>query len=161
MTHIEPTVESAPRQPRAVPGGAASGLFVYVALGALFGVVLTKSEAISWFRIFEMFRFQSFHMYGILFTAALTAMLSLQIIKRLRVCTLDGEPVVVPPKVMGSGTRYWLGGTIFGLGWGLIGACPGPMFVLIGHGVGVAIVALLAALVGTWLHGAISPRLPE
>ena len=140
---------------------SARSLLIYLVLGALFGVVLTKSEVVSWFRIQEMFRFQAFHMYGIIGSAVIVAALGLQLIRRLGVHSLDGEPIVVAPKVMGRGTRYWLGGTIFGLGWGLVGACPGPLFALLGNGIGVIAVALLSAIAGTWSYGALRPRLPH
>ena len=136
-------------------------LGVYLVLGALFGVLLIKSEVISWFRIQEMFRFQAFHMYGIIGSAVVVAAVSLQVIKHMGTRSLDGEPIVVQPKVMGAGTRYWLGGTIFGLGWGLIGACPGPLFALVGSGVSVMLVPLVAAIVGTWCYGALRSRLPH
>lgn len=136
-------------------------LGVYVVLGTMFGVVLIKSEVVSWFRIQEMFRFQAFHMYGIIGSAVVVAMVSLQLIKRMGARSLDGELIVVPPKAMGAGTRYWLGGTLFGLGWGLIGACPGPLFALVGSGVSVMLVTLLAALAGTWCYGALRSRLPH
>ena len=136
-------------------------LGVYLVLGALFGVLLIKSEVISWFRIQEMFRFQAFHMYGVIGSAVVVAAVSLQVIKRMGTRSLDGEPIVVQPKVMGAGTRYWLGGTIFGLGWGLIGACPGPLFALVGSGVSVMLVPLVAAIVGTWCYGALRSRLPH
>ena len=126
-------------------------LSVYFALGVLFGIVLTKSEVISWFRIQEMFRFQAFHMYGIIGSAVVVAAVSLQLIKRLGARSLDGQVIVVPPKAMGRGTRYWLGGSLFGLGWALVGACPGPLFALIGSGVGVMAVTLVSALLGTWV----------
>ena len=131
-------------------------------LGILFGVILTKSEVISWFRIQEMFRFQSVHMYGILGSAVAVAAVSLALLKRYHVRTIDGDAIVVPPKVFsGWGTRYWAGGTLFGLGWALTGACPGPLFALIGSGAGVMIVAMLSALVGTWMYGYLRPRLPH
>ena len=136
-------------------------LLSYLALGMLFGVVLTKSEVISWFRIQEMFRFQSFHMYGIIGSAIVVAALGLQIIRRLELRSLRGSAIVIPPKAMGSGTRYWLGGTIFGLGWGLVGACPGPLFALLGNGIGVVAVILMSALAGTWAYGVARPRLPH
>jgi hypothetical protein len=136
-------------------------LLVYLALGIGFGILITKAEVVSWFRIQEMFRFQSFHMYGIIGSAVLTAALSLQLIKRLGIRSLDGEPIVVAPKSLGSGTRYWAGGTMFGLGWGLVGACPGPLFALIGAGLTAMIVVLVAALAGTWTYGALRPRLPH
>ena len=136
-------------------------LGVYMVLGTLFGVVLIKSEVVSWFRIQEMFRFQAFHMYGIIGSAVVVAMVSLQLIKRMGARSLDGELIVVPPKAMGAGTRYWLGGTLFGLGWGLIGACPGQLFALVGSGVSVMLVTLLAAIAGTWCYGALRSRLPH
>lgn len=136
-------------------------LLSYLALGMLFGVVLTKSEVISWFRIQEMFRFQSFHMYGIIGSAIVVAAVGLQIIRRLELRALGGSAIVIPPKAMGSGTRYWLGGTIFGLGWGLVGACPGPLFALLGNGIGVVAVILMSALAGTWAYGVARPRLPH
>ncbi len=137
------------------------GLVVYLLLGILFGVILTKSEVISWFRIQEMFRFQAIHMYGVLGTAVLVAGLSLQLIRRAGLHAVDGQPIVVPPKTMGRGTRFWLGGTIFGLGWALVGACPGPLLALLGSGIGVVAVILLAALAGTWTYGVLRPRLPH
>jgi hypothetical protein len=136
-------------------------LLVYAILGVLFGIVVTKAEVISWFRIQEMFRFQSFQMYGIIGSAIMTAALSLQIIKRMGVRALDGTPIVVPPKVMGSGTRYWLGGTLFGLGWALSGACPGPLYALLGNGVWVMSLTILSAIAGTWAYGSLRPRLPH
>lgn len=142
----------------ATTGGA---LAVYLVLGVLFGVVLTTSEVISWFRVQEMFRFQAFHMYGVIGTAVLTAALSLQAIKRLGLRSLHGRPIALPPKRMGRGTRYWLGGTLFGVGWALVGACPGPLFALIGNGVSVVVVVLVAAVAGTWSYGALRPRLPH
>lgn len=136
-------------------------LAVYLAFGILFGVVLTKAEVISWFRIQEMFRFQSFHMYGVIGSAVVVAAIGLQVIKRLGLRALDGQPIVVPPKVMGKGTRYWAGGAMFGLGWGLVGACPAPLLALLGQGVFVILVPLAGAIAGTWLYGALRPRLPH
>jgi len=137
------------------------GLAIYLLLGTLFGIVLTKSEVISWFRIQEMFRFQAFHMYGIIGSAIVVAGLALRLIKRLRLRALDGQVIVVPPKVLGNGTRYWVGGTLFGLGWALVGACPGPLFALLGNGVGVMLVPIASAIAGTWAYGALRPRLPH
>ncbi len=138
-----------------------AGLLIYLAVGIYFGIVLVRSEVVSWFRIQEMFRFQAFHMYGIIGSAVVVAALSIQIIKRLGITTVTGEPIVLSPKVWGTGTRYWLGGTIFGLGWALLGACPGPIFALLGSGVTVMVVALAAALLGTWTYGLLRPRLPH
>lgn len=137
------------------------GLGTYLVLGALFGIVLVKSEVVSWFRIQEMFHFQAVHMYGIIGSAVLTAALSLRLIRRLQVRSLSGEPITIPPKVMGRGTRYWLGGAAFGLGWALVGACPGPLFALVGGGVTVMLVPLVSAVAGTWLYGALRPHLPH
>jgi uncharacterized protein len=138
-----------------------SALAVYGFVGMLFGIVLTKSEAISWFRIQEMFRFQSFHMFGLLFAAIVVAATGVQLVRRSGIKTVTGTTIVIPPKAMGSGTRYWLGGTLFGLGWALVGACPGPMLILIGNGVGVMIVAVMSGLVGTWCYGVLRRRLPH
>ncbi len=138
-----------------------SPLVPYLVLGMLFGVVLTKSEVISWFRIQEMFRFQAFHMYGIIGSAIVVAALGLQIIKRRGLRSMDGTPIAIPPKALGGGTRYWLGGTIFGLGWGLVGACPGPLFALLGNGVWIITVVIASAVAGTWTYGALRPRLPH
>lgn len=139
------------------------GLPLYLLLGIYFGVVLSKSEVISWFRIQEMFRFGSFHMYGVIGTAVATAMLSLWLLRRFQARALDGETIAVPAKAMTptGGVRYWAGGTVFGLGWGLIGACPGPMFALIGQGLSVMVVGLFAAIVGTWVYGWLRPHLPH
>jgi hypothetical protein len=123
-------------------------------MGILFGVILIKSEVVSWFRIQEMFRFDGFHMYGVIGCAVLVGALSVWLIKRLNVKTLGGDPIHIEPKAWnGIGTRYWLGGTIFGLGWGLLGACPGPIFALVGGGVSVMFVGLIGAVAGTWTYG--------
>jgi len=137
------------------------GLWVYTLAGILFGIVLTKAEVISWFRIQEMFRFQGFHMFGIFATALPMGILTVQAIKRWGVRTVREEAIVLQPKQWGRGIRYIVGGTIFGLGWALTGACPGPRFALLGGGVGVMIVAIGSALVGTWTYGWLRPRLPH
>jgi len=139
----------------------APGLTAYFSAGALFGLVLVKSEAVSWFRIQEMFRFQAFHMYGIMLSAVVVAGLSLALLRRLGVRALDGSAIGLAPKAMGGGYRYWIGGTIFGVGWALTGACPGPLFALLGSGVAVIAVTILGALAGTWVYGALRPRLPH
>ena len=133
----------------------------YLVLGALFGIILTKSEVISWWRIQEMFRFQSFHMYGVIGSAVVVGMISIQLIKRNRLKSLDGELITLADKKYNHGT--WIGGTIFGLGWALTGACPGPLFAQIGAGVGVGAVAvlILAALAGTWTYSALREKLPH
>ena len=142
-------------------GTAARALVAYLVIGTLFGILFTKAEVISWFRIQEMFRFQSVHMYGIIGSAVGVAAASIWLIKRFGVRTISGDPIVIPPKELGRGTRYWAGGTIFGLGWALTGACPGPLFALIGAGNSVVIVVLVSAIAGTWLYGYLRPRLPH
>jgi uncharacterized membrane protein YedE/YeeE len=134
---------------------------VYLLLGIAFGFVLSRSEVISWFRIQEMFRFQSFRMYGIIGSAIATAVLSIALIKWAGLKSVSGESISIPPKSLGSGIRYAAGGAIFGLGWALTGACPGPLFALVGNGVTVMIAAIGSALVGTWLYGLLRPRLPH
>ena len=131
----------------------------YLMLGTGFGFVLTKSEAISWFRIQEMFRFQSFHMYGLMFSAVLVGMISVQLIKRFNVRTLSGEAITIEPKQFTWGNV--IGGTIFGLGWALIGACPGPLYALVGAGVWVIALGFLAAIAGTWVYGLMREHLPH
>jgi uncharacterized protein len=131
----------------------------YPVLGVFFGITLTKSEVLSWFRIQEMFRFQSPRMYEIIASAIVVAAVSIALIKRLGLRTIAGEPITIPPKSLGLGVRYAAGGTIFGLGWALVGACPGPLFALVGNGVTVMIVAIVSALAGTWLYGFLRPWL--
>jgi len=133
----------------------------YALIGFAFGLVLMKSEAISWFRIQEMFRFQSFHMFGILGCAVVVAGVMLRLLQRLGVHSLDRQPICLEAKKMGRGARYAIGGTCFGLGWALTGACPGPLFALLGAGVTVMGVAILSALVGTWTYAMLRDRLPH
>ena len=122
----------------------------YVLLGIYFGVVLTKGQLVSWFRLQEMFRFQSFYMYGVIGSAVVVAGIAL---------FLMGRPL--PRKELGKGVRFAVGGTIFGLGWGLAGVCPGPMFALLGGGQTVVLIVIAAALLGTWTYGALQSRLPH
>jgi uncharacterized protein len=136
-------------------------MLAYFLLGSFFGIVIIKSEAASWFRVQEMFRFQSFHMYGILLAAVATAALSLALMRKLGTRTLGGNAIAIPPKQLGTGRRYWIGGIIFGLGWALSGACPGPMFALAGSGIGVYALLVLSALAGTWVYGALRATLPH
>lgn len=136
-------------------------LLRYFVIGALFGGVIVEAEVISWFRIQEMFRFEAFHMYGIIGAAVVVAGLSLELIKRREIHDADGRPLGLPPKAVGSGVRYIAGGTLFGIGWALTGACPGPLVALVGAGVPVMIVAILSALLGTWTYGLLRPRLPH
>lgn len=137
------------------------GLLPYLALGVFFGIVATQSQIISWYRIQEMFRFHSFHMYGVILSAVVVAGLCVMAIERFRVKSLAGAPITIPAKDLGKGYRYWIGGSLFGLGWGLAGACPGPIFALIGNGVAGGGVLLLSSLVGTWIYGLARPYLPH
>lgn len=132
----------------------------FLLVGALLGIVLVKSEAASWYRIYEMFRFQSFHMYGIIGTAVITGLLFYLISKKEGIKNSQNEPVVFPNKDKGF-TRYIVGGTIFGLGWALIGACPGPMYVLLGAGVYSMIIVIIAAIIGTFIYGVLKDKLPH
>jgi uncharacterized protein len=134
---------------------------VYLALGIFFGITLVKAEIVSWLRIQEMFRFQGFHMYGVLGGAVLVTAIGLAVMRRLRSRSLTGETIEVPAKAFGAGTRYWLGGILFGAGWALTGACPGPLFALVGAGAPVMILTVLSALFGTWIYGKLRPRLPH
>ncbi len=133
----------------------------YLFAGILFGFTLIKSEAASWYRIMEMFHFQSFHMYGIMMSAIVTGLIGVRIMKRFEgKPSLNGELIEIPVKEPGR-TRYLLGGLIFGLGWGVIGLCPGPIFALVGMGSVGALAALVGALHGTWLYGAVKHKLPH
>jgi uncharacterized membrane protein YedE/YeeE len=134
--------------------------FRYLLVGFVFGIVLTKSEAVSWYRIYEMFHFQSFHMYGIIMTAVLTGFVGVRIFKSGKFRSIKGEPIVVPDKEAGS-ARYWIGGFIFGLGWALTGTCPGPIFILVGAGFLSVIFVLVGALIGTFIYGMVRDRLPH
>jgi uncharacterized protein len=136
-------------------------LAAYLLMGVVLGVVALKSELVSWFRIQEMFRFQAFHMYGILGSAVIVAAGSIALLRRSGATTLGGEAIRIQPKTMGKGTRYWAGGLLFGAGWVLTGACPGPFFTLIGAGAGVFVVVLLSAVAGMWAYGHLRPRLPH
>ena len=133
----------------------------YFLLGVVFGAVLLEAEVVSWFRIQEMFRFEAFHMYGIIATAILVAGVSLEILRRRQLRDRDGNMVAPSPKTLGSGVRYAVGGTIFGVGWALTGACPGPLVALVPAGVPVMLVAIASALVGTWTYGLLRPYLPH
>lgn len=137
-------------------------LWPYLVLGIVLGFVFTRSEVVSWFRIQEMFRFQAFHMYGIIGSAVAVGAVSVQLIKRLHARSMTNRPMEIPiDRFEVPGYQYWLGGTAFGLGWGLLGACPGPIYVLIGNGITVMAVAFLSALVGVWTYGALRHRLPH
>ena len=131
----------------------------YLLVGILFGIVFVKAEIISWFRIQEMFRLQSFHMYGVIGSAVLTGMISVWLIKKFKIKTLDGEPITITPKKFNKGQIY--GGLIFGFGWAITGACPGPLFAQIGTGALAVIITLLSAILGTWVYGYFRDKLPH
>ncbi|MBF8148340.1 YeeE/YedE family protein [Winogradskyella sp. F6397] len=132
----------------------------FFSVGIFFGIVLVKSEAVSWYRIFEMFKFQSFHMYGIIGTAVTTGIIILLLSKNKKIKTTEGKSLRVPLKDRGF-TRYMLGGIIFGLGWALSGACPGPMYILIGTGAFSILIVIAAALLGTYVYGLLKDKLPH
>lgn len=134
--------------------------FKYLFIGILFGITLTKAEIISWYRIYEMFRFQSFHMYGVIGSAVVVGLVITQAIKRLKIKSIDGEIIDIPPKQF-SVPRYLIGGTLFGFGWAMTGACPGPLFILLGNGIGVIAVVILSAMLGTYVYGLLRTRLPH
>lgn len=131
----------------------------YLLAGILFGIILVKSEVISWFRIQEMFRLQSFHMYGVIGSAVVTGMLSVWLIKKYKIRTIYGEPIEFVSKKFNKGNIY--GGLLFGFGWAITGACPGPLFAQIGAGFTVVIVTLCSAIAGTWLYGRVREHLPH
>lgn len=131
----------------------------FLFFGILFGIILTKGEVISWFRIQEMFRFQSFHMYGVIGSAVFVGALSIIVLKKLNYKSSDGQQIVFPLKPFNKGVI--IGGTLFGLGWALTGACPGPIFALIGNGYSVFIGTLLFAILGAWLYGLLREKLPH
>lgn len=131
----------------------------YLIMGILFGIILVKSEVISWYRIQEMFRLQSFHMYGVIGSAVVTGMISVWLIKKFNIKTISGEKIELPAKKFNKGQIY--GGLIFGFGWAITGACPGPLFAQIGTGYSVIIVTLLSAVAGTWVYGYLREKLPH
>jgi uncharacterized membrane protein YedE/YeeE len=131
----------------------------FLLAGIAFGIILIKAEVVSWFRIQEMFRFQSFHMYGIIGSAVVVGMISILLIKKFKVKTVNKEPIVIVPKKFNKGFIY--GGVLFGFGWAMTGACPGPLFAQIGSGATVVILTLLSAIAGTWTYGLLRPKLPH
>jgi len=132
----------------------------YLFTGILFGIVLTKSEVISWYRIYEMFNFQSFHMFGIIGSAVVLGVLITQGIKGFGLKSIKGNPIVIPPKEKAF-WRYLIGGTCFGLGWAMTGACPGPMFILVGSGATIFLLVIVSAMFGTFLYGVLRKYLPH
>lgn len=131
----------------------------YLVVGIFFGIVFVKAEIISWFRIQEMFHLQSFFMYGVIGSAVVIGLISVQIIKKFNIKTLQGEKIEIQPKVFSKGQIY--GGLLFGFGWAITGACPGPLFAQIGTGVTVIVVTLISAILGTWFYGLIKDKLPH
>lgn len=131
----------------------------YLVMGSFFGIILVKSEVISWFRIQEMFRLQSFHMFGVIGSAVITGIISVLLIKRFSIKTIRGEKIDLPAKKFNKGQIY--GGLIFGFGWAITGACPGPLFAQIGSGFGVIVITLLSAVAGTWMYGYLKEKLPH
>lgn len=134
-------------------------LLKYMVVGIAFGIVFVKAEIISWFRIQEMFRFQSFHMYGVIGSAVVVGAISVWLIKRFNIKTIDGEVIRFKNRSFNKGQIY--GSLLFGFGWAITGACPGPLFAQIGAGTTVVIITLLSAIFGTWLYGAIREKLPH
>ena len=132
----------------------------YLIAGIFFGIILTKGQVISWFRIYEMFRFQSFHMYGIIGSAVILGAIGIWFMKRKHAKDIKGHEIKISAKQMGI-VRYLLGGTIFGLGWAMTGACPGPLFVLVGNGVWIMGVVILSATFGTFVYGVMRNKLPH
>lgn len=135
-------------------------LFRFFFVGFLFGIVLTKAEAISWYRIYEMFMFQSFHMYGMIGVAILTGVIGIKIIKKREIKDYKGLPIEILDKQK-SLSRYIIGGFMFGLGWALVGACPGPIFILLGTGMVSVFVIFIGALLGTFVYGLFKDKLPH
>jgi hypothetical protein len=131
----------------------------YFFVGIFFGIVLVKSEVISWFRIQEMFRLQSFHMYGVIGSAVLVGIISVWLIKKFKIKTFYGEPIIFYPRQFSKGQIF--GGVLFGLGWAITGACPGPLFAQIGAGFTVVIITLCSAIAGTWVYGLLREKLPH
>ncbi|MFA7444520.1 MAG: DUF6691 family protein [Flavobacteriaceae bacterium] len=132
----------------------------FLLVGIVFGIIMVKSEAVSWYRIYEMFHFQSFHMYGIIGVAVVVGTIGVQFFKKNNIKDFTGNPIAIEPKEKGF-ARYIIGGTLFGLGWGLVGTCPGPIFVLIGAGFYPVILILIGALLGTFLYGLLKDKLPN
>lgn len=136
-------------------------LTAYFLVGLAFGVVLTKGELVSWYRIQEALRFDGLYLYAVFASAVAVAAPAFALLERRRVRSLAGDVVAIAPKTLGRGYRYVIGGGIFGLGWGIAGVCPGPLFALLGAGVGIIAVMILGALAGTWVYGYLRPTLPH
>lgn len=135
-------------------------IFRYTVIGLLFGIVMTKSEVISWYRIQEMFRFDSIHMYGIIGTAVIVGALGIMVLKKMNIKSIHGNDLKLTPKKM-EVPRLLIGGAMFGLGWAFTGACPGPLYTLLGYGIGVIIVVILSAIIGAMTYGLLKHKLPH
>ena len=133
---------------------------IYIILGVIFGITMYKAETASWFKIYEMFNFQSFHMYGFIGSALVIGLVGVQLMKKMNARDVDGQVINIQPKNK-SITRYLIGGIFFGLGWALVGACPGPIFVLVGAGLYPMLIVIVGALAGTYLYGIIKDKLPH
>ena len=157
MSYDIQEIDTASARAETTPGRLA----VFLVMGIFFGIVLLKSEVVSWFRIQEMFRFQSFHMYGVIGSAIVVAALSLQVLHRLRLAPQSGGRSMIQRVRKELGVQHIAGGVVFGFGWALTGACPGPIYTLIGGGVTVMVVVLISAVAGAWLYGTLRPRLPH
>ena len=170
MQHTDSTLEqTATRKKEQIPGNKSPYEYSrferltenskYIFGGLLFGIVLIKSEVISWFRIQEMFRFQSFHMYGVIGSAVLTGMISVWLLKKFKVKALNGETITIRPKEFSKGQIF--GGLLFGFGWALTGACPGPIYAQIGAGFFTTVFTLISAIAGVWIYGRFRHKLPH
>ena len=135
-------------------------LLKFLFVGIFFGIVLVKSEAVSWYRIYEMFKFQSFHMYGIIGSAVILGILAIWVMKKMQLKSIENETITIPPKDKGM-FRLLIGGTIFGLGWALAGACPGPMYILVGTRVFSMLLVIGGAILGTFVYGLLHNKLPH
>ena len=132
----------------------------FLIAGTFFGIIMSKAEIISWYRIYEMFRFESFHMYGVIGSAVILGAVGVAIIKKSGIKSIYGEEINFPPKDK-TFFRYIIGGTMFGLGWAMTGACPGPLFVLLGKGIWSILVVIFGAILGTFLYGLVLKKLPH
>lgn len=150
MENVEKTVEQKP---------SLVHYFLYLMIGTMFGLAFVKAEVVSWLRIQEMFRLESFHMFGLIGTAVTVALISVQILKRSKIKSLEGKAIAIADKKFNKGQIY--GGLIFGMGWAIAGACPGPLFGQIGYGATVIIVTLISAVLGTWTYGLLKNKLPH
>ena len=131
----------------------------YIVFGILFGIILIKSEVVSWFRIQEMFRLQSFHMFGVIGSAVVVGAISVFLIKKFKIKTIRGEQIIFADKVFSKGQIY--GGLMFGFGWAMTGACPGPLYAQLGYGATAILATILMSLVGTWVYGKFKEKLPS